>query len=76
MASFDGDLLTAGVAAGLGLGFIAARTARVRKTRRRAELALIEGRRKRRRIDVVALDGDTRRSPRRERTESRNADQP
>ena len=66
MTSFGWDVLTVGLAAGLGLGLIAVTALRLRTTRRRAQLAHV-GSNTRRRIDVVAIDENAERSPERER---------
>ncbi len=67
MTSFDWDVLTVGLAAGLGVGFIAVTALRRRSARRRAEPAQVDLGSGRRRIDVVAIDEDAERSPERER---------
>jgi hypothetical protein len=67
MTSFDWDVLTVGLAAGLGLGLSAATVLRLRASRRRVELARVDRANKRTRIDVVAIDEDAKRSPERER---------
>ncbi len=67
MTSFDWDVLAVGLAAGLGVGLIALTAFRLRRTRRRAQLAQVDPGNKRRRIDVVTIDEDAERSPERER---------
>ncbi len=67
MTTFDWDVLAVGLAAGLGVGFIALMALRRRRTRRRARLAQVDPGSKPRRIDVVAIDEDAERSPERER---------
>jgi hypothetical protein len=69
MTGFDWDVLAVGLAAGLGVGVIAMTALRLRRTRRRrrAQFAQADPGNKRRRIDVVAIDGDAERSPERER---------
>jgi hypothetical protein len=52
MTSFGWDVLTLGLAAGLGLGLTAVTALRLRTTRRRAQLAHVGSATKRRRIDV------------------------
>jgi hypothetical protein len=59
MTSFDWSVLTASLAGGLGVGLVAM-TALRRRTRRHAELARAQSRR--RRIDVVAIDEASGRS--------------
>ena len=66
MTSFGWDVLTVGLAAGLGLGLTAVTALRLRTTRRRAQLARVGSATKRRRIDVVAIDEVAERSPERE----------
>ena len=66
MTSFDWDVLAVGLAAGLGVGFIAVTALRRRSTRRRAEVAGVGPGNGRRRIDVVAIEVADR-SPERER---------
>jgi hypothetical protein len=66
MTSFDWDVLAVGLAAGLGVGFIALTALRRRGARRRAQLAQVDAGNKRRRIDVVAIDESAERSPERE----------
>ena len=66
MTSFDWDVLAVGLAAGLGVGFIALTALRLHRRRRR-HLARVDPGNKRRRIDVVAIDEDAERSPERER---------
>jgi len=66
MTSFGWDVLTVGLAAGLGLGLTAVTALRLRTTRRRAQLAHVGSATKRRRIDVVAIDEVAERSPERE----------
>jgi CHASE2 domain-containing sensor protein len=61
MTSFDWSVLTASLAGGLGVGLVAM-TALRRRTRRHAELAQLEPRSRRRRIDVVAIDEASERS--------------
>ena len=67
MTGFDWNVLAVGLAAGLGVGLIAMTALRLRRTRRRAQLAQAEPRTKRRRIDVVAIDEDAEHSPEQER---------
>jgi hypothetical protein len=67
MTGFDWDVLAVGLAAGLGVGFIAMTALRLRRTRRRAQLAQADPGTKRRRIDVVAIDEDAEHSPEQER---------
>jgi hypothetical protein len=63
MTSFDLDVVTVGLAAGLGAGFITVTAVRRRNTKRRTELAQIYAGRTRRRIDVVAIDSGAGRPP-------------
>jgi hypothetical protein len=67
MTGLDWDVLAVGLAAGLGVGFIAMTALRLRGTRRGAQIAQADPASKRRRIDVVAIDDDVERSPERER---------
>jgi len=67
MTGFEWDVLAVGLAAALGVGLIAMTALRLRRTRRRAQLAQADPENKRRRIDVVAIDEDAERSPERER---------
>jgi hypothetical protein len=67
MTSFDWDVLTVGLATGLGLGLSAVLALRLHASRRRAELAQVDPANKRRRIDVVAIDEDAEHSPEQER---------
>jgi hypothetical protein len=67
MTGFDWDVLAVGLAAGLGVGFIAMTALHLRRTRRRAQLAQADPGTKRRRIDVVAIDEDAEHSPEQER---------
>jgi len=67
MTGFEWDVLAVGLAAALGVGFIALTAIRRRSARRRAHLAQVGPASKRRRIDVVAIDEDAQRSPERER---------
>jgi hypothetical protein len=67
MTSFDWDVLTVGLAAGLGLGLTTVLALRLHTSRRRAELAQVDLASKRRRIDVVAIDEHAKRSSERER---------
>lgn len=67
MTGFDWNVLAVGLAAGLGVGLIAMTALRLRRTRRRAQLAQAEPRTKRRRIDVVAIDEDAEHAPEQER---------
>jgi hypothetical protein len=66
MTSFGWDVLTIGLAAGLGLGLTAVTALRLRTTRRRAQLAHVGSATKRRRIAVVAIDEVAERSAERE----------
>jgi hypothetical protein len=56
MRSFDWSILTAGLAAGFGVAFIAMTGLRRRGGRRDAQLAQVAPGRTRRRIDVVAIN--------------------
>jgi len=56
MTSFDWSVLTAGLAAGFGVAFVAMTGFRRRGARRRAQLAHVAPKRPRRRIDVVPID--------------------
>ena len=56
MTSLDWSILTAGLAAGFGVAFVAMTGLRRRGARRREELAEVAPGRPRRRIDVVAID--------------------
>ena len=67
MTGLDWEALAVGLAAALGVGFIAMTARRWGATRRRAQLADVGSATKRRRIDVVAIDEDAERSPERER---------
>jgi len=66
MPSFGWDVLTVGLAAGLGLGLTAVTALHLRTTRRRTQLAHVGSAAKPRRIDVVAIDEGGERSPERE----------
>jgi hypothetical protein len=59
MTSFDWSVLTAGLAVGVGVSFIAA-AARRRRTTRLVDVAQTDPGSRRRRIDVVALDECTK----------------
>jgi hypothetical protein len=63
MTSFGWEVLAAGLAAGLGVGFIAVTALGRRRRRHPAEPAHVGPGRRRRRIDVVAIDGGVGRSP-------------
>ena len=63
MTTFHWSVLTATVAGGLGVGVIAMTALRRRAARRRAVLAELGRRCRRRRINVVAIDEVARPSP-------------
>jgi hypothetical protein len=67
MTSLDWSALTASLAGGAGLGFIAMTAVRRRRRRRRAEYAQAASGSRRRRIDVVAIDDGAERARERER---------
>jgi hypothetical protein len=56
LTSFDWSVLTAGLAAALGGGFVAMTALRRRRTRRHTEFAQIGSESGPRRIEVVAID--------------------
>ena len=62
MTSFDWSILTAGLAAGAGVAFVAMTGLRRRGVRRHAQLAQVAPGRTRRRIDVVPIS-DTNPEP-------------
>ncbi len=67
MTSFDWEILAGGLAAGLGVSFVAVTALRRRGARLHAELVEVNPGRTRRRIDVVALDEVDDRSLERQR---------
>jgi hypothetical protein len=66
MTSFGWDVLAVGLAAVLGAGFVAVTALGRRRRRHPAEPAHVGQGRRRRRIDVVAIDGGVERSPEQE----------
>jgi hypothetical protein len=66
MTSFGWDVLAVGLAAVLGVCFVAVTALGRRRSRHPAEPAYVGPGRRRRRIDVVAIDGGVERSPEQE----------
>jgi hypothetical protein len=69
MTSLDWSVLTAGLAGGVGVGLIAMTALRRRGTRRSDEYAHVGSKSGRKRIEVVAIDEASGRSPERKENE-------